>query len=70
MREGTFTDSYGKDSTNNAVVIIMNKDEFEKYNWQGLTGRPILEQFESSCETFSIHPGIQKEIDPKDIIFY
>ncbi len=69
-KECTFTDSYGKDSSNNGVIIYMDKGEFDKYNWEGLAGSPIIDRFKRSCIKFWLHPGIEKNINPNSITLY
>lgn len=58
-----FTDSYGKNSVEDAASISMSKDEFQKYDWDSLRFQPIYYQMQRSATELYIHPGILTKID-------
>ncbi len=57
-----FTDSYGKKSSEDAVILTMSKEEFSKYEWKGLEYQPIHNQMKNSCLEHYIHPAILKNL--------
>ncbi|MCX6784162.1 MAG: hypothetical protein NT141_03835 [candidate division WWE3 bacterium] len=64
---GEFTDTYGKDSTEDAMRISMAKTEFDKYDWGNLIYQPIYTQMENSTIEYYIHPAILKNVKLKDL---
>ena len=58
-----FTDTYGKKSMQEAVILTISKVEFSKYDWNNLNYQPIYRQMESSCSTYYIHPAILKNLN-------
>lgn len=58
-----FTDSYGKENLENAVIMDMDKEEFQKYSWDNLRFQPIYYQMKKSASELYIHPAILKKID-------
>lgn len=58
-----FTDSYGKSSSEDAVIISMPKSEFSKYDWKALEYSPIYRQMKESCSEYYIHPAILKALN-------
>lgn len=59
-----FTDSYGKDSTEDAVSIDMQVSDFKKFNWDNLKGTAIHTQLRSTdLGSMYIHPAISKNVD-------
>jgi len=68
-----FTDSYGKETVSTAFSFSMTKEEFQKYNWNNLNGKPIYYQIIRSTTDdplFSIDPAILRKIDPATITLH
>lgn len=59
----TFTDPYGKNSTDDIARIVMTKTEFKKYNWENLKYKSVYPQIKKSASVFYIHPGALRNID-------
>lgn len=59
----TFTDAYGKNSTEDIVKIVMAKTEYKKYSWDNLKFRPIYPQLKLSSISFYINPAVLRKID-------
>jgi len=64
-----FTDQYGKSSEEKAVDFAMKKDEFNKYDWNGLKGQNIFNQMTESCSVHYIHPAIFKNLKTDKLIY-
>ena len=47
---------------NDAVILTMPKDEFMKYDWEGLKYEPVYSQMETSCSYYYIHPAVKKNL--------
>lgn len=62
-------DDRGNENTETGVEISMAKDVFALYNWDNVTGS-VMDQMERDCSIFYIHPGILKNVDDDDIIYY
>lgn len=59
----TFTDSYGNNKTDTAVVVEMTKENFQKFNWDNLKYTPVSQQIETASEQYYIYPSIEKKLD-------
>lgn len=62
-------DSKGNESNNNVLLVRMNKDEFNTFNWSNLEYTKIYDVFVSSCEDFWLDKAIADYIDISDIIY-
>lgn len=65
--DSSFTDSYGKNSNERAVGIGMDKDSFNKFNWDNLKYQPVLSNIQSNSVFFYVHPAIAKNLDPNKL---
>lgn len=66
-----FTNSYGNNSRNNAVIITMTEKNFNKFNWQGLSesGISVAQQIEDASEVYFIHSAIRKNLNEGKLYF-
>lgn len=62
-------DSYGNIERKEVVQFRMNKDNFDKYDFDNLEYENIYDSFSSGCEFFWIHPGILDKIKTDKIIY-
>lgn len=58
-----FTDSYGEKSQDEAVIITMNKENFNKFNWDNLKMELVSRQIEAASEAYYIHPAVRKNLN-------
>lgn len=56
-----FTDSFGNESNQRAVGILMTKEEFQKFNWDNLNYQPVYQQIQDHAVYQFIHPAIMKD---------
>lgn len=64
------TDDRGNTASDLCYQFTMNKDAFSLYNWDTLSGHPILDQMQRDCSEFYIHPGILKNVKADDVIYH
>lgn len=62
-----FTDQYGKKNIEDAIRIVMDKSEFNKFEWNNLKYQPVYNQIKNASESFYIHPAILKKLDPSKL---
>lgn len=58
-----FTDRYGKKSTDDAVIISMSKEEFNKFDWDNLKFQPVYNQIKASASKYYVHPALESKLD-------
>jgi len=67
IKMGSFTDQYGKKSTEKAVQFTMDKSEFEKFDWKNLSYTNVYNQMMDNTSVHYIHPALLKNLDPDKI---
>ena len=64
------TDARGNTNTETGITISMNKDAFDKYDWENMSYRSgTFSQIEADCDIFNLHAGIAKNVN-YDKVFY
>lgn len=58
-----FTDRYGKKLTDDAIIITMGKDEFDKFDWDNLKYQSVYNQIKSSASKYYVHPAVESKLD-------
>lgn len=62
-----FKDAYGKTSTDNAVQIAMQTENFKKFDWKSLEAQPIASQLQSQQTNelgyLIVHPALRSELN-------
>lgn len=62
-------DSYGNSEPSEVFHFRMNKDSFDKFNWDNLKFDSIYDNFSSNCEFFWIYPGVLQKVDTSKIYY-
>lgn len=60
--KGDFTDSYGKKSIENVVIISITEYNFNKFEWDNLKFTPVSKQIEMASSEYYIHPSVKKNL--------
>lgn len=69
--ETTMIDSKGNESSDKVVQFKMPKETFETYNWENMEYRPgMFQQFSEDCTVCYVHPGLLKNINTEEKLFY
>lgn len=64
------TDARGNTNTETGITISMNKDAFDKYDWENMKYRSgTFSQIEADCAVFNLHAGIAKNVN-FDKVYY
>ncbi len=58
-----FTDKYGKKAFDDAIIITMGKDEFNKFDWDNLKYQSVYAQIKSSSSKYYVHPALDAKLD-------
>lgn len=58
-----FTDGYGKKGIEDAIIITMSKEEFNKFEWENLKMLPVYKQIEGSALKYYIHPAVKNNLN-------
>lgn len=64
-----FTDQYGNSKLEPGVSVEMTKDQFQKFNWEGLKYQSLYDTFKQSAEFHYIHPALLKAIDTSKLYY-
>ena len=64
------TDDRGNTAPDLCYQFKMTKDACALYDWDAMSGRPILDQMQRDCAEFYIHAGILLKADADDVIYY
>lgn len=64
-----FTDQYGNSKLEPGVSVEMTKEQFQKFNWEGMKYQSLYNTFKQSSEFHYIHPALLKEIDTSKLYF-
>ena len=60
-------DSYGNESISKVVYIKMSKEEFNKFNWEGLKYRPVSDQIERAASEYYVKHYVQVKTDKEEL---
>jgi hypothetical protein len=58
-----FTDKYGKKTTDDAIMITMSKEEFNKFEWDNLKLQSVYNQIKSASSKYYVHPALESKLD-------
>lgn len=64
-----FTDQYGNSKLEPGVSVEVTKDQFQKFNWDGLKYQSLYDTFKQSAEFHYINPVLLKTIDTSKLYY-
>lgn len=64
-----FTDQYGNSKIEPGASVEIMKEEFQKFNWEGLRYQSLYDTFKQSAEFHYIHPALLKAIDTSKLYY-
>jgi len=64
-----FTDQYGKSTMEPGVSVEMTKEEFQKFDWDGLKYQSLYDTFVKSASFHYINPVLLKTIDTSKLYY-
>lgn len=64
------TDDRGNTESDLCYQFMMDKDTCALYDWDALSGHPIMNQMQRDCAEFYIHPGILNNVNEDDVIYH